>query len=116
MTPRMENVIALLLLVLLSWAKSAPTHAHTHGKPGHVATESSRSARRVERTSGSCESIADCAWGYTCGGLCVEAGCHSARRIAGRRIAARTCGEGATCAYEDGTSAAHGAGYCEASR
>ncbi len=116
MTARMENVIAFLLLVLLSWAKSAPTPPHTHGKPGHSVAES-RSARRIARASGSCESLADCAWGYTCdGGQCVEAGCHPARRVAGRRISARTCGAGARCAYEDGASAAHGAGYCDASR
>ncbi len=110
----MENVIALLLLVLLSWVKTAaPTHEHR--KPGRAETSATeRSARRVARTSGSCESLQDCAWGYAGeSGQCVEAGCHPARRVSGRVISARRCDEGASCAYEDGASQAHGAGYCE---
>lgn len=109
--PRMENVIALLLLVFLSWVQGAGA---TERPSRHPRRAEVSDGMRAGRTSGSCASSEECAWGYACdAGVCAEAPCHGAKRVGGRVLAARRCGAAAVCSYAgEGASRAHGVGVC----
>jgi len=68
----MENVIAFLLLVLLTLVQEPAPHARKRQTPrARPTTHQVEPGSRLQRVSGSCESAAQCAPGYACrGGVC----------------------------------------------
>jgi hypothetical protein len=69
----MENVIAFLLLVLLSLVSEPAPHARKRRSTrARSTTHQVGPGGRLQRVTGSCESVAQCASGYACrDGVCA---------------------------------------------